>query len=91
MAILENTDLDRRERREALRATFNQDQLDMLDTHKANVQALKESFRESLTDEQKSKLRKRRQRMKEKKQQLNNKKRQIKKRMKKKKMKNGNN
>ena len=88
LAILKNKDLNRRERREALRASFNQDQLDMLDAHKANVKVLKESFRESLTDEQKTKLRKRRQGMKEKKQQLNSKKGQMKKRMKKKKMKN---
>jgi hypothetical protein len=85
LAILDNQDLNRKERREALRATFTQDQLDLLDTHKTNVQALKDSFRESLTDEQKQKLKKRRQRLKEKKQQLNQKKRQVKKRIKKKK------
>ena len=69
------------------RAVFfqTQDQIDLLDTHKANVQALKDSFRESLTEEQKQKLKKRRQRLKEKKQQINQKKRQIKKRIKKKK------
>ena len=88
LAILKNKDLNRRERREALRATFNQDQLDMLEPHKHNEKVLKESFRESLTDEQKTKLRKRRQGMKEKKQQLTSKKSQMKKRMKKKKMKN---
>jgi hypothetical protein len=88
LAILDNQDLNRKERREALRATFTQDQIDLLDTHKTSVQALKSSFRESLTPEQKQKLKKRRQRLKDKKGPLNQKKRQIKKRMKKKKMKN---
>ena len=88
LAILADMDLNRKERREALRATFTQAQLDLLDTHKANVQSLKDSFRESLTDEQKQKLKNRRKNLKEKKGQINEKKEQVKKRIKKKKMKN---
>jgi len=61
---MESQDLGPGERKKALRELLNQNQRDMLETHKNNIKNLKEDFRKTLTAEQKEALKKRRKRTK---------------------------